>query len=647
MRLNFFARSCRLLLIVLIGTISMVCHGSVRLPKLISDGMVLQRDAKVALWGWADPGEAITVSINNKTYKATAAADGSWRLRMNEMKAGGPYQMVIKGQNTITLKDIMIGDVWFCSGQSNMVLNMERVKERYPQEIKGASFPAIRNFLVPTYSDVTKTYSDLPGGKWVVTSPETIFEFGAVAWFFAKALYEKHKVPIGIINASVGGTPAEAWISEDGLKEFPDLYSAVGQFKDTAYVAGLMKKSSIKPTTLPTDPDKGIEEKWSDVDLDTKRWEDFWLPGYWEDQGVKSLRGTVWFRKEIFVPDSLVSRSAKLFLGRIIDADVAYVNGVKVGNTTYKYPPRRYQLPSGLLKPGRNVIVVQVTNTTDKGGFVPDKPYYLALGNERIDLRGTWKYRVGSVFPKAEPEPPKFSAQNSPTGLYNTMVHPEISYTIKGFTWYQGEANTSRPNDYAKLLRALIADWRKKWGQGDLPFAFAQLANFMEVQYLPMESNWAKLRDEQRKALTVTKTAMAVTIDAGEWNDIHPLNKKTVGERLALAMDYLAYGDPKIVYSGPLYQSKQISGNKIVITFSNTGSGLVTSDRGEPQYFEIAGQDGKYVNAKALIEGDKVVVWSDLVAAPISVRYAWADNPARANVYNVEGLPASPFETER
>jgi sialate O-acetylesterase len=374
------------------------------------------------------------------------------------------------------------------------------------------------------------------------------------------------------------------------------------------------------------------------------------VPGYWADQGIRGLNGVVWYRKEIDVPASMAGVPAKLFLGRIVDADEAYVNGVRVGNITYQYPPRRYEVPATTLKAGKNIIVVRVTNTAGKGGFVPDKPYYITANGQSIDLKGEWQYKVGDVFAPGRGfggGGGQISQQNIPTGLYNTMVAPVIPYAIKGATWYQGEANSGRPQEYAKLLPALIADWRNKWNDPQLPFLFVQLPNFMEMNYLPSESQWAQLRESQFLSLSVPNTAMAVAIDAGEWNDIHPLNKKDVGERLALAARKLAYGEDKLVASGPLYQSAAVEGNKIRISFSSTGSGLIAKDDDQLNYFAIAGADKKFVWAKAVIEGDKVVVWSEDVAAPLYVRYAWADNPDGANLYNREGLPASPFRTDK
>lgn len=624
-------------------------QAQVRLPRLVSDHMVLQRDVQLKIWGWASPAEKISVKFQNKTYSVTASTAGSWIVLLPAMKAGGPYTMDISSSNHITLRDILVGDVWFCAGQSNMVLPMERVKERYPEEIAGAVYPEIRNFFISTSSDVTRLHDDLPVGTWKVTNPVNVMGFGAASYFFAKKIYEQYHIPIGIINSSVGGTPIEAWISADGFKQFPAYTERLRQFKDTAYVHSMTRPAPVKKDN-GKQPDKGLNgiQTWYDPAYIPDGWHSFWLPGYWADQGIRGLNGIVWFRKEINLPASAAAKPAKLFMGRIVDADMVYVNGVLAGSTTYQYPPRRYELPAGLLKPGKNIIVVKVVNDAGKGGFVPDKPYNITIDDQKIDLRGDWQYKVGQVFdpPKAPAANTFMVMQNEPAGLYNTMVAPAINFAIKGVLWYQGEANTFKPAAYGHLLPALIADWRAQWHQPELPFIYAQLPNFMEAQYSPAESQWAELRQQQLKTLSVPYTAMAVTIDAGEWNDIHPTNKKSVGERLALAAERLAYNNKTVIASGPLYQSAVIDGKKITLSFTGTGSGLIAKDGGELTQFAIAGADHKFVWATARIEGNKVIVWNDELAKPLYVRYAWADNPDGANLYNKEGLPASPFSTE-
>jgi sialate O-acetylesterase len=345
----------------------------------------------------------------------------------------------------------------------------------------------------------------------------------------------------------------------------------------------------------------------------------------------------------------MAGKPARLFVGRIIDADETYLNGVRVGNITYQYPPRRYEVPAGLLKEGKNLLVVRVTNTLGKGGFVPDKRYELTDGVTHIDIRGDWEYKVGQVFPPRNPggDGAPFSAQNEPAGLYNTMVAPAIRFGVKGFLWYQGESNTGNAKEYKLLMPALIADWRARWQEGDLPFLYVQLPNYAEVQYSPSESQWAELREAQLDGLSVPNTAMAVAIDAGEWNDLHPLDKKDVGERLALGAEKLAYGDTSVVAMGPIFQSARVDGDKIVVSFTSIGSGLMVKGGGELQQFAIAGADKKFVWADARINGNQVTVSSAEVPDPLYVRYAWADNPEGANLYNQEGLPASPFRTDQ
>lgn len=619
----------------------------VRLPRLIRDSMVLQRDTKLRLWGWASAGEKVQVKFQNKTYKTATGNDGRWSLFLPPQKAGGPYTMRIKGSNQITLKDVLVGDVWIASGQSNMVHQMSLHVERYADDIANANYPQIRHFWLPTMTDLQGPRKDLPTGSWKSANPKDVLQFSAVAYFFAKKIHDKYGVPIGIINASVGGTPIEAWTSEEGLKDFSSFVSTIQKNKDTAYVNSANRAAQAWSNSLPTPQDKGLQDTpWYSTAYVPKNWRTITVPGYWEDQGIRNLDGIVWYRKEIMVPPSMTGKPARIALGRIVDADVAYLNGQQVGTTGYQYPQRRYTVPAGLLKPGKNLLVVKVTNNSGRGGFVPDKPYFLVAGNDSLDLKGDWQYKVGTAF-----QPPKnfvagISEQNQPTALYNAMLAPVTAHTIKGILWYQGESNTRNASEYEGLLTALIQDWRAKWQQGDVPFLFVQLPNYDDVQYLPTESPWAVMRNGIRKTLNVPATGMAVTIDVGEWNDIHPDRKKEVGERLALSAMKVAYGEKAIVHSGPLFQSASRDGNRITLSFTNTGSGLMTNDGEALSEFAIAGDDKKFVWANARIEGDKVIVWSDAVALPKYVRYAWADNPDNPNLYNKEGLPASPFEAE-
>ncbi len=622
-------------------------YNQVRLPRLVRDSMVLQRDSKLNIWGWANKNESVSIRFAGKIYKTKTGTDGKWLIQLPPMKAGGHYTMDITGSNKISLKEILIGDVWICSGQSNMVHQLNIHDVTYAKEIAEANYPEIRHFWIPTMTDLQKPNDDLPTGYWKWANPQDIRQFSAVAYFFAKKIYEKYHVPIGLINASVGGTPIEAWTSEEGLKDFAALQNTIQKNKDTAYINNIQRKAAVSNANRPKQQDKGLMEstKWFETSYIPRDWHRINIPGYWEDQGIKDLDGIVWYRKEIDVPASMTGKPAKVFLGRIVDADVLYINGKQVGNTTYQYPQRRYTVPADLLKEGNNIFAIRVTNTSGKGGFVPDKPYCLLTGNDTIDLKGEWQYKVGDVFAPWRGVP-GISLANQPTALYNAMIAPLINYTIKGFLWYQGESNAGRPEEYAKLQPAQITDWRNKWKQGELPFIYVQLPNFMEANYLPSESNWAILRESQLKALSVSNTAMAVAIDLGEWNDIHPDNKKDLGERLALAAEKIAYGE-NMVYSGPIYQSSKTEGNKIIISFDHAGSGLIAKDGEELSEFAIAGADKKFIWAKAKIVGNTVVVWNETIINPMYVRYAWADNPVNPNLYNKEGLPASPFRTDK
>ncbi len=627
---------------------SAILSGQVRLPRLVRDSMILQRDAPVNIWGWASANEKVTVKLNGKSFSARANAAGEWKVLLPPTKAGGPYAMEIAGKNKINLKEILFGDVWLCSGQSNMVHQLNIHDVAYAKEIETANYPQIRQFWVPNAPNLQGAQQEITGGSWRPAVGEDIRPFSAVAYFFAKMIHLKYNVPVGIINASVGGTPIEAWISEEGFGGFPAIAGTIQKNKDTAYIRSLNTRPAGNRPSPPADAGMESAPRWFDAAYQPKGWRTMNIPGFWEDQGIKDLNGIVWYRKEIDIPVTMVGKEARVFLGRIVDADELYINGKQVGATSYQYPQRRYKVPAGMLKPGKNIFVIRVTNTAGKGGFVTDKPYCIFAGSDTVDLKGYWQYKVGAVF---RPNTGGgfgggISAQNQPAALYNGMVAHSINYNIKGICWYQGESNAGRPQEYEKLLRALIADWRAKWKNDSLPFLTVQLPGFMDFSYLPSESNWAILREAQLKSLSVPNTALAVAIDLGEWNDIHPDNKKDVGERLALAALRLAYHE-NLVYSGPIFQSAKVEGSKMVVSFSHTGSGLITIDGEPPGELAIAGDDKKFVWAKTKIEGDKLVVWSDEVQSPLYVRYAWSDNPVNPNLFNKEGLPASPFRTDQ
>ena len=458
--------------------------------------------------------------------------------------------MEISGSNTITLHDILFGDVWVCAGQSNMEHQMKLHAIQYAAEINTANYPEIRQFKIPNITNLIGPQGDVTGGSWKWANQKDIGDFSAVAFFFAKALFEKYHVPIGIINASWGGIPIEAMMSEESLKKFPTVLNTVEKNKDTAFVNGYNRKVLAAMQVVQPSEDVGMTQRWFDTLYIPRGWNRIAIPGYWEDQGAKDLNGVVWYRREMELPESLAGEPAKIFLGRIVDADELYVNGNKVGSTGYLYPQRRYQVPAGLLKPGKNLFVIRVTSNVGKGGFVPDKPYQLMVGTDTIDLTGYWHYKVGMVKTPSNPGDlnKSIALQNQPTTLYNAMLAPVIKYTICGFVWYQGESNTGNADAYGKLQPEMIIDWRAKWSQGDLPFLFVQLPGFGEFHYLPSESQWAKFREAQAKTLSVPHTAMAVAIDVGEWNDVHPDRKKEIGERLALAAEGIAFHEKIVLF---------------------------------------------------------------------------------------------------
>ena len=624
-------------------------HCQAKLPALFTDSMILQRDKPISIWGTARPGEKVQVSMAGKTQKTNTGKDGKWQVTMPALPAGGPHTLQVKASNTLLIHQILMGDVWFCSGQSNMVHQINIHDVTYGPEIATANYPAIRQYWIPTLTALSGPVDTLPKGQWIPAVGEQLRPFSAVAYFFAKKLYEQYKVPIGIINASVGGTPIEAWTSAEGLQAFEDIKKTILRNKDTALLNSLTRNSSNRPAAPPPPPDKGLNKTmpWYMPAYLPQGWRPINIPGYWEDQGIKNLDGVVWYRKEIDVPASMCNKPATVWLGRIVDADELYINGTRVGNTTYMYPQRRYKVASNMLQPGKNIMVVRVTNNAGKGGFVPDKPYCLFAGADTIDLKGTWQYKVGQVFermPGMAGGGGAIYSQNQPTALLKTMVAPVINYAIKGVLWYQGESNTGNARQYEHLQKAQIADWRNKWKQPDLPFLYVQLPGFMDYNYLPEESNWALFRQSQLNALSVPNTAMAVAIDLGEWNDIHPDNKKDVGERLALAALHNVYKE-NVVYSGPIISKATIEGNAIRISFNHVGSGLTTTDGQAPDNFAIAGADKKFVWAEAHIENNTIIVQSPRVPAPMYVRYAYADNPTNPNLINREGLPASPFST--
>jgi sialate O-acetylesterase len=634
-----------MLSILLISIFVSLAVSDVRLPDVISDHMVLQRDITVKIWGWADEDEAVTLRFNNQVRETVAGKDGKWQISLEAMPAGGPFDMTVEGKNTLKLNDILIGDVWICSGQSNMEWRVKN-SNNAEEEIAAADFSKIRLF------DVKRRMSEIPledltGEKWQLCSPKTISEFSAVGYFFGRELHKDLNVPIGLISTNWGGTVVETWMSSETISKFSEFDDKITKLKSLNIAEMATKKDQLQKDweNKIDGSDIGLRQKWFLLEEPGDSWKDMLLPQKWENAGLKGFDGIVWFMYEFELSEKESENELQLHLGPIDDTDFTYINGTQVGHINNAWQePREYLVDAKLLKPGKNVICVRVIDYAGGGGIYgePEDMFYVS-SEKKVSLAGTWKYKAGT---DEIPENLNIGPNSFPTLLYNGMVHPLISHGIKGAIWYQGESNASRAFQYRKLFAGMITDWRTKWDQGDFPFLFVQLANFRQPLPEPGESTWAELREAQNMALELPNTGVAVIIDIGEANDIHPRNKQDVGLRLSLAAKKVAYGQD-IVYSGPMYDTMNIENDKIRIKFKHTGSGLMVKDPyGYIKGFAIAGEDRKFVWARAYRDGNDVIVYSDQVKNPVAVRYGWADNPHDVNLYNIEGLPASPFRTD-
>ena len=520
----------------------------VKLPALISDGMVLQREQPIKVWGTADAGENVQVKfLKNATptgvkggklkvaYTVTADANGRWTLTLPAMKPGGPYILQV---NDIELKDILVGDVWLCSGQSNMELPVSRVTDMFRDEIAAYENTNIRQLKVPNIFNFHAPQADLPDYvAWKPLTQENVMNFSALAYFFAKAMYEKNSIPIGLINSSWGGTPVEAWISEEGLKEFPKYINEKRQYEDDAYLKSIKQTEGLNFYRWNTSlyrGDAGLHETtpWYAANYNDKDWQTVDLFSTdWGSNGLNPINGSHWFRKKVEVPQEWNGKEATLRLGCIVDADSVYVNGTFVGTVSYQYPPRIYTIPAGVLKAGKNTVTIRLISNNGYPHFVKEKPYKIVCGNEEVSLQGEWKYRLGASMP---PAPGMMFFCYKPVCLYNAMIAPLQNYGIRGVLWYQGESNVDRRNEYAALLTAMIADWRSTFGNPELPFYIVELADFLSRDDVSGRQAWAEMRKEQAKvAETNRNTRLIRNSDLGEWNDIHPLDKKTLGQRAA------------------------------------------------------------------------------------------------------------------
>lgn len=636
----------KIILISCICLVSISLQATIRLPHVFSDNMVLQRDKPIKLWGWADKNETVEVSFINQTKKVKADKSGNWALLLDQVSFGGPYTLEIKGKkNSISLRNILIGDVWLCSGQSNMEMPVHGWGSvyNYKEEIKNAEYPQIRAFNVAKSMN-TEPENDF-NGAWTVCSPETVASYSAVGYFFARKLNKELNIPIGIINSSWGGTEIESWISADAFRKLPD------QFQD--------KYKNIKITNLDRfvkdneankglyleamNNDPGTVNKWFAPSTDISSWNKMQIPEMWENV-LGDIDGVVWFRYNLFLPDSEDGRTATIQLGTIDDDDIVWINGVRIGETKGYAINRLYDIPSGILTSGQNTITVKVSDHSGGGGIYgnPDN-LYLKTANGKYSLSGGWLYKVAVT--NVEFNFINISPNMHYALLYNAMINPIVQLPIKGAIWYQGESNASQAYNYRTLFPAMISDWRSKWGY-EFPFYWVQLANYMSKDKIPQESEWASLREAQTLALSLPQTGQAVTTDIGDADDIHPRNKQDVGLRLALIALNKTYGMNNIVTTGPAFKSMSIVGNKVTIEYDNVAQGLIVNNKyGYIEGFAVAGADQKFVWAQAFLDGDKVVVSSVQVLNPVAVRYSWSNNPD-VNLFNSSGLPAVPFRTD-
>jgi sialate O-acetylesterase len=638
-------------------------HADIKLPRMVGDNMVLQRDAPLKVWGWADAGERVQVDFNGRSVGTRADRRGRWSAMLPAQRAGGPGEMRIAGKNILTIRNILVGDVWLASGQSNMQFPMAPEGDfggiaNADREIDAANFPRMRLFVV-NHATALRPVADLESTGWFAVTPESVRRFSAVAYLFGRELHQRYRVPIGIIESAWGGTPAETWVSEKSLGRFPEFAAPIARQSriDAAAIADYDAYVAIRNHwyQLHGREDRGRAERdrWAAADYDAADWPTTPEPQPWPIKPVKGFDGTMWYRKQMDVLPSEAGKSIRLHLSHMLQADTTYFNGARVGETVGEVPVRDYLVPATLVKAGRNIVTVRLTGQYASGdGYVgmlgEPSQMYADLGSRKIPLAGTWRYQPGPDLSEL-PEPPPLAEfrtefPQSPTLLFNAMIAPLAPFRLKGVIWYQGESNVGRAAQYRSLFPALIDDWRAHWGY-QLPFLFVQLAGYETDPPAPAECARAELRDAQAAALSLAATGMASTIDIGARDDVHPKNKQDVAHRLALAAIHVAYGEHG-VYSGPTYRSMRVEGEGIRLMFSNTGSGLrVADESGELRGFAIAAKEGRFVWARARVDGDDVIVSSHAVAAPAAVRYDWGNTPD-GNLYNMEGLPAVPFRTD-
>ena len=635
-------------LILLALSMTGFVQAKVTLPAFFTNNMVIQQNSTLTLPGKAKAGKNITVkaSWNDNKFTTKATADGSFRIEIPTPAAGGPYTITISDGETLTLKNVLAGEVWFCSGQSNMempVAGWGKVMN-YEQEVAEAKYPSIRLLQVKKTTSVTPAENvEMNMGGWQECNSSTVPEFSAIAYFYARELWKELNVPIGVIDCTWGGTPAEAWTSIGSLKQVPGFEIQASKIEKSEAIAAYQQeiKEWQELVTKDAGLNKGIPMWISSLQTDPT-WKTMELPGYWEQKGLHGVDGIVWFQREIEIPSSWEGKEITLNLGMIDDEDVTYYNGKEIAKGYGYSTPRHYTVPAELVKAGKGVITIRVSDSGGEGGIHGEgKDMFAEANGQKIKLEGIWNYRIGIALGDLPPAPMSLESSSYPSVLYNAMVHPFTIFPIKGVIWYQGEANVGRDKQYVPLFQSLIADWRKQWNT-DFPFYFVQLANFLKPQEVQPDSQWAALREAQAEALHVDNTGMVVAIDLGVSYDIHPKNKQEVAKRfatLALANTY-HQGE----YIMPACQSYNISGKKLTLTFNTEIQAQEKIIKG----FILAGPDGVFHPATATLTGKtNIVLESPDVAIPIAARYNWADCPD-GNLYSTNSnLPVPPFRTDK
>ena len=618
--------------------------GRLTMPRVFADGMVLQRDQPIVLWGWDSPGATVTVRIDRETRRARVDKFGAWMATLPPRRAGGPARVVVAtADDSLVFTNVLFGDVWVASGQSNMEFTVAQ-SANAESAIATANDSTIREFKVPT-SWANAPQRDLAGGSWLPADPRHVGSFSAVAYFYARHLRPSVGVPIGIINSTWGGSNIQTWISRDAQHLDDTAWSAIQQGEANHDRAVRDSLRATLGTVLP-EADSGLIDgvaRWADPALDDRAWQPIRVPAYWESQGYPGLDGVAWYRVD-FTLDSSEVRSAALTIGAIDDDDVTWVNGVEVGRTSGYNVRRSYNIPATALRAGRNVLAVRVSDWSSGGGI--NESVALTVSGSRKSLDGTWKFKVGRVTIGTDGQ----RINKIPTVLYNSMIHPMLPLSIKGVLWYQGESNANSAQqamDYRDQFATLIRSWRREWSRGrsQFPFLWVQLPGYGRPDSVPApQPGWALQRESMEAALSLPRTGRAIAIDLGGAAELHPRNKEEVGARLALVGRKVAYGEA-VDASGPTFRSMTTRGDTAIITFASAAKGIVARD-GEPGGFAIASADRRFVWAKARIVGNRVYVWSDAVHGPAAVRYAWANFPERANLYGANGLPMAPFRTD-